>query len=132
MRSRRGVFKMKGRDDEILFPEEIYKHKDRDYTWEMHDMEIEDKIKELRKQIRHLQNCRQKQPKLVCFRKAGFGSGKMQCHIFHGFKIMDESQNLFCADSWSPITEIEADILKKKHNLTEEALKVIEETINRR
>ena len=31
----------------------------------MDDMEIEDKIKELRKKIYHLKNCRKKQPKLA-------------------------------------------------------------------
>ncbi len=32
---------------EILLPEDVYKHKDRDYTWEMGDDEIEDKIKDM-------------------------------------------------------------------------------------
>lgn len=38
--------------NEIILAEDSYKHKDRDYTWELCDYEIEDKIKELRKEIK--------------------------------------------------------------------------------
>ena len=115
---------------EILLPDDVYKHKDRDYTWGMEDYEIEDKIKDLRKQIYHLQNCRKKQPDIAVFRKESFGKGKMRVHIFHGWKIMDEKKNMFCADYWRPITEIEAEELKKKYKLKDEALKVIKNTIS--
>lgn len=115
--------------EEIILPFDVYKHKDRDFTWEMDSLEIEDKISELRKQIKQLQNCRKKQPKLAIFRKINHGTGKMQCHIFHGFQIIDENKNMFCADNWRPITEKEAELLKKKYNLKEEAIKTIENTI---
>jgi len=114
---------------EILLPDDVYKHKDRDYTWEINSDEIENKIKELRKQIYHLQNCRKKQPDIAVFRKGDFGNGEMRVHIFHGWKIMDEKKKLFCADYWNPVTEREAEELKKKYKLSDDALKVIEETI---
>jgi len=114
---------------EILLPDDVYKHPDRDYTWELDDMQIEDKIKELRKQIYHLQNCRKKQPKIAVFRKEKYGEGDMRVHTFRGWKIMDEEKRLFCADHWYPIQENEAIQLKKKYNLSDDALKVIDETL---
>jgi len=114
---------------EIILPDDCYKHPDRDYTWEMDWMEIEDKIKELRKQIYHLQNCRKKQPQIAVFRKEKYGDGEMRVHVFRGFKIMDEKERLFCADNWHPIQENEAKQLKEKYNLTEDALRVIDETL---
>ena len=107
---------MMGRD--IILPHSIKDHKDKDYTWYMDDMEIEDKIKEHRKEIYRLQNCRKKQPKLAIFRKENYGTGDMSCHIFDGFKVMDEEKSLFCADYWHRITRDEAEVLKKKYNLT--------------
>ena len=115
--------------EEILLPYDVYKHPNRDSTWEMDDFEIEDKIKELRKEIYKLQNSRKKQPKLAVFRKENLGSGDMRCHILHGFQIINEEKNLFCADYWRPITQREAEQLKKKYDFSEESLKVIEETI---
>ena len=115
--------------EEILLPYDVYKHPNRDSTWEMDDFEIEDKIKELRKEIYKLKNSRKKQPKLAVFRKENLGSGDMRCHILHGFQIINEEKNLFCADYWRPITQREAEQLKKKYDFSEEALKVIEETI---
>lgn len=114
---------------EILLPYDVYKHPARDFTWEMDRDEIEDKIKELRKQIYHLQNCRKKQPMLAIFRKERFGEGEMRCHVFHGFQILDEKDNLFCADCWLPIDKREAELLKERYKLTDDALKVIDDTI---
>ena len=31
---------------EIIFPSEVFKHPNRDFTWEMNECDIEDKIKE--------------------------------------------------------------------------------------
>lgn len=115
--------------EEIFLPHDIYGHPNRDHTWDMDDFEIEDKIKELRKEIYRLKNSRKKQPKMAVFRKENLGYGDMRCHILHGFKIIDEKKNSFRADCWRPITEREAEDLKKKYDMKEEALRVIEETI---
>ena len=53
----------------------------------------------------------------------------MRCLIFHGFEIVDEKSNIFCADHWAPIRPHEAEILKKRYDLKSEALKVIDDTI---
>lgn len=116
--------------NEIILAEDSYKHKDRDYTWELCDYEIEDKIKELRKEIYHLQNCRKKQPKLLVFRKENFGEGEMKCHIFHGFQITNEKERLLCADYWRPITQQEYELVLKTYpNLKKEFIKIMEDTI---
>ncbi len=116
---------------EIILVDDAYKHPSRDSTWEMDDCEIEDKIKELRKEIYRLQNSRKNQPYIAVFRKEMFDTGELRCHIFRGFKIMDEKKNLLCADNWTPITESEAEQLKQKYKLSELALKVIKDTIGR-
>ncbi len=115
-----------GKEKDIILSFEIEKHPDRDYTWELCDYEIEDKIKELRKQIYHLQNCRKKQPKLLVFRNLNFSKDKSEkAHIFHGFKSKDK---LLCADYWTPITQREADYVRKKYKMREEYLKIIDDT----
>jgi hypothetical protein len=116
---------------EIIIVDDAYKHPNRDYTWEMDDCEIEDKIKELRKEIYKLQNSRKNQPFLAVFRKEKFNTGELQCHIFRGFKIMDEKENLLCADNWIPITDNEAQYLKQKYKLSDLALKIIKDTIKK-
>jgi len=114
---------------EILFADDVFNHKDRDYTWEMDITDIEDEIKKLQKQIHHLKRCRKKQPKLIMFRKAKFGTGRMEAHVLDGWYIVDVDKRLFRADNWHPITDQEAEQLKKKYKLTDEALKVIDDTL---
>jgi len=113
---------------QIIFSEDCYKHPNRDKTWKLTDYEIEDKIKELKKEIYQLQNSRKKQPNLLVFRKENLGSGEMRCHIFTGFQIRDEEKRYICADSWHPINKSEKEYVLKKFNLTDKAKKVINET----
>lgn len=120
---------------EIILAHEIKDHPNYDYTWELCDYEIEDKIKELRKEIYHLQNCRKKQPKLLVFRKLDFSKDKeREAHIFHGFQVRvkdgDKDNAILCADYWSPITHKEAEQIKKKYEISEEYLNIIKKTLN--
>lgn len=116
---------------EVIFSDEVKDHPNWDDTWKLADDEIEDKIKELRKEIYKLQKSRKNQPKLVVFRKANLGEGPWEAHIFDGWQVMDVKEGLFCADSWHRITPQEAEYLKKKYKLTDKAIKVIDDTLKR-
>jgi hypothetical protein len=115
---------------ELIFSEDCYKHPNRDETWDLTDYEIEDKIKELRKEIYKLQKSRKNQPNLIVFRPRTFGGdGQLECHIFSGFQIMNEEKRLLCADSWHHVTESEAKIIKEKFKLTKIGIDVIDRTL---
>ena len=116
---------------DIIFPHEVADHKNRDDTWEMADDEIEDKIKELRREIYRLQKSRSKQPKLLVVRKSAHGTGPVEAHIFDGWQIMDLEKCLFRADSWHRIRQHEADFLKKHYSLTDRIIEVINETLKK-
>ena len=117
--------------NEMILPSEVETHKDFNDTWLLDNWEIEDKIKELRKEIYRLQKSREKQPFLICFRDRMFSSDtdKARCDIFYGFKF--GKKRFTSADSWKPITKEQAEQVKKKYKLTENALKVIDKTIQK-
>jgi len=112
-------------------PREVKDHPQYNETWEMDDMQIEDRIKELRKEIYKLQTCRKKQPKLCVFRLSKHRTGPEEAHIFDGFQVVDLSKGLFCADSWHPIRQKEADAINKKYELTEKGKDIVKKTVKK-
>ena len=99
------------------------------YHWRMQDYEIEDKIKELRKQIYELQNSRKKQPKLLTFE----GEEKVEkVRIFDGWNIMGEDgekKGLFCADHWHIPNEREVEEIIKEFDLKKEVQEILKKQI---
>ena len=113
---------------EYILPSEIENHPNKDYTWEMDDYEIEEKIKELRKQIYHLQQCRKKQPHLILFRKRNFSKNDdLVCDIFYGWS--NKKEDLYVADYWRPVTREQADLFMKKYDFKPEAIEIFNRTI---
>ena len=111
---------------EMIFPHNVKDHKLKDYTWELDDMQIEDKIKELRKEIYHLQNCRKNQPNLIIFRKENFETGEEVLDIFHGWAIINLEKGLYCADYWNPATLEEIKYIEEHYKLSEEGKNKLE------
>lgn len=99
------------------------------YHWRMADHEIEDKIRDLRKQIYELQNSRKKQPKLVVFEGKDGEKNKLdKVRIFDGWNILGEKgeeKGLFCADSWHIPNKQEVEDILSKFNFKKEVKEVL-------
>lgn len=96
------------------------------YHWKLDDYEIEEKIKDLRKQIYELQNSRKKQPKLLTFESH---NGEDRCRIFHGWSVrfndVKDKNPLMVADHWTIATEKDLELIEKHIELNPEALNLI-------
>ncbi len=114
---------------DIILPDEIKEHKDFCDSWLLDEMDLDEKLKELRKEIYKIQNSRKKQPKLIVFRKENHGTGDMKAHVFHGWSVRDMKTGTLCADHWSPMTKNEAIQVTKKYSLLNKWLKVINDTV---
>ena len=101
----------------LTFISELKQFKDEiPSDWFMSDYEIEEKIKELSKEIYRLKNSRKKQPRLIIIE----GTDKIdRVRIFQGFKIIDLDKRVVFADNWYEIkTKQDASEIYKQYELS--------------
>jgi len=119
---------------EFILQSELDKFPNKDKSWKLDECDIEDKIKELRREIYFLKHCREKQPYLIVFRARDCGQVEtnkdaleLRCHIIKGFCY--RPPHYLCADYWSPITKKESEYVLAKYNLHEIYVEAIERTL---
>jgi len=95
--------------------------------WKLEDWEIEEKIKDLRKEIYELQNSRKKQPKLLIFES--LDSKTDRCRIFEGWAVrfdnIQDKNPVMIADNWRIATEKDLPLIQKELNCNEAVIKLI-------
>ena len=108
--------------EKYILPHHLKGKPDIPSDWNMSDFEIEDRIKELRKEIYQLQNSRKKQPCLVVIED---NNDDWKIKILKGWKILDLEKGFFEADHWTYPCQSEAKELLETFNFTDKVKDIL-------